>query len=368
MELYLLNDQLRREHIVDEYESLIWTERWQDVGEIVLDIKSTPLTRSLFYTGRLMKLSESDRLMEVATIIDEGNSDNERYLRITGPSIERVLADRTVAPSMSFTYPYEYEDTPWYMATMMFLDVCFYGILSSDDILPFFDLTPMPRGGVQVPGKSEIIRWTLEKPTTLYEAINDICRTYDYGYCIRYNSDSQSLHWEVYTGIDRTRDQTETEPVVFSPELGTLGNLAKIQTIAGSKNVANVFYETTSVTKKANIWSSMPSGFDRRVLTVAVDTQPSGNITSELNKIANAQLDNYRASEMLDGQIMRDFPGYGYGEDYLLGDLVEIKDENEVFSLKRVTEQTFVSDANGERSYPTLMYQESPDSIWLGGP
>jgi hypothetical protein len=40
--------------------------------------------------------------------------------------------------------------------------------------------------------------------------------------------------------------------------------------------------------------------------------------------------------------------------DYRLGDLVEMRNGDKATTHRRVTEQIFVSDSQGDRSYPTL--------------
>ena len=55
----------------------------------------------------------------------------------------------------------------------------------------------------------------------------------------------------------------------------------------------------------------------------------------------------------MDGEI-RQNSQYVYNRDYYLGDLVEMRNVDGVANQMRVTEQIFVSDKEGERTYPTL--------------
>jgi hypothetical protein len=68
---------------------------------------------------------------------------------------------------------------------------------------------------------------------------------------------------------------------------------------------------------------------------------------------------------LFDGEVNQ-YQGYIYGEDYGLGDLVEMRNRDGVVTYKRVTEQIFVSDANGDRAYPTLAMDEFSGGVtWL---
>lgn len=58
-----------------------------------------------------------------------------------------------------------------------------------------------------------------------------------------------------------------------------------------------------------------------------------------------------------DGEIPQSSQ-YVYERDYYLGDIVEIRNSDKVTNQMRVTEQIFASDAQGDRSYPTLAVKE----------
>ena len=60
---------------------------------------------------------------------------------------------------------------------------------------------------------------------------------------------------------------------------------------------------------------------------------------------------------------------YKYGVDYGLGDLVELRDSSGNINVMRVTEQIFVSDKEGIRSYPTLTFDMLiTPGTWLARP
>lgn len=102
------------------------------------------------------------------------------------------------------------------------------------------------------------------------------------------------------------------------------------------------------------------NGFDRRVLLVKAD-----DITDEDPLVASAkmiqkgkeELAKHRRLSAFDGELTNSSK-YKYGIDYNLGDLVELRNEDGVTNKMRVTEQIFVSDKEGERSYPTLTLEQ----------
>jgi hypothetical protein len=49
MEVFILDSLLRRSQVVDKFESLIWTERFSEIGDFELDLKSTLEARGQFH-------------------------------------------------------------------------------------------------------------------------------------------------------------------------------------------------------------------------------------------------------------------------------------------------------------------------------
>jgi len=48
MDVLILDDQIRPIDIVDEYISLVWTERWDEMGDFELVTLSPPTTKIAF--------------------------------------------------------------------------------------------------------------------------------------------------------------------------------------------------------------------------------------------------------------------------------------------------------------------------------
>ena len=78
------------------------------------------------------------------------------------------------------------------------------------------------------------------------------------------------------------------------------------------------------------------------------------------------ELAKHQRVEIFDGEITQ-YSQYKYGQDYGLGDIVELQDGEGNSNEMMVTEQIFVSDEQGERSYPTLqLYRYIQSGSWLG--
>jgi hypothetical protein len=143
--------------------------------------------------------------------------------------------------------------------------------------------------------------------------------------------------------------------VVFSPELESLQNTTELTSIANYKNVAYVFSPAGYATVYPPDVNPDTEGFQRRVMVVDASDITSDNpdVTSALEQRGAEALAQQRSFRAFDGEINPNST-YKYGTDYFLGDLVEMRNTDGVTNNMRVTEQIFVSDGEGERTYPTL--------------
>ncbi|QAY16237.1 minor tail protein [Streptomyces phage Psst4] len=356
MEAYTLDPLLRRQEVIDQFESLIWTERYQAYGDFEMDIFSNSRSRTLLKTGTKLAMNESHRIMTVETVEDSHDSEGRKMLKVKGRSIESILEDRIAKESLSdlTTSPkWTITDTPANVARKIFHDICVLGILDPMDVIPFINEgTFMPEDTIAEP----VDPITVElDPTTVYNALTEICGVWNLGFRMLRYYDTSQLYFDVYTGSDRTTSQTLLAPVVFTHELDNLQNIKKLTTIEKAKNVAYVyspagFQKVYPVGVEPDV-----NGFERRILVVnATDiTADNPNVESALLQRGREELAKNQAIQSLDGEINQ-FSQYKYGTHYNLGDIVEMRNDDGETNNMRVTEQIFVSDREGERTYPTL--------------
>lgn len=107
------------------------------------------------------------------------------------------------------------------------------------------------------------------------------------------------------------------------------------------------------------IGSSTLTAPQKADITAARDTSTAYNptedalLTAVLTQKGKEALATQTTLSAFDGEIPPNSQ-YIYHRDYELGDLVEMRNSDKVTNNMRVTEQIFVSDAQGVRSYPTL--------------
>lgn len=370
MDLYILDSLLRRETVVDQFKSLIWTERFQSAGDFELVVQSTLENRQRFKAGKWLALSESYRCMKVETVLDETDDDGAEYLTISGPSIEIITDDRVAFNTKDdlVTNPkWVITDVPGDVARKVFTDICVTGILDVHDIIPFItDVDILPTDTIPEPTDPVTVEI---QPDSVYRVIKGICEPYDLGFRLLRNFDMSQLAFDIYSGVDRTSQQTDYPAVIFSPDLENLKNTKELKSISGVKNIAYVysnlgFEEVVALDVDPDV-----IGFERQVMVVKMDDfdegTPAGTVTALMQQKGREELAKVRSFQGFDGEVNQNSQ-YKYGTDYQLGDLVELHGKDGIAVNMRVTEQIFVSDDEGERSYPTLSVKQlvTPGS-WL---
>lgn len=360
MELYTLDSLWRRVAVIDVWKSLIWTERYKELGDFQLDIVSTPQTRGLLKVGTYLAMSDSFYVMKITSTEDDDSADDERILTVKGSSLEVILNDRVAAKALTDTTTnpnWTITDAPAAVMRKIFHDICVTGTLHAADIIPFVtEGTFLPASTIAEP----IDPITVEiEPTSVLAAIKAVSDVWNIGFRLLRHYDTSRLYWTVYTGSDRTSSQTTLPAVIFSPELDNLQNTKELISIDGAANVAYVFspagfQEVYPVGVDPEV-----EGFDRHVMVVNAtditvdDYDTPEKVAAALIQKGNEALSGVQTYQAFDGEISQ-HSRYKYGRDFFLGDIVEQRNDDGVANNMRVTEQIFVSDEQGERAYPTL--------------
>lgn len=367
MEVYILDSLLRRQTVVDVYESLIWTERFVTNGDFQLDIISTPATRRLFTAGTQLAINNSMYVMTVESVENGTDPDGKSKLTLKGRSLEATVLDNRVAMQSFETPSWSLYDKPKTVMETVFNHICRDLALDPGDAIPF--LRPgsiMPASTLDDP--IDPITYNLT-PKSLYEFLNEVGNLYGLGFRLLRNFDASELYFDVYAGSDRTTGQSILPPVVFAPELDNLQNTTELTTIDKAKNVAYVYSDQGSLVVYAANVDPDVAGFERNVMTVQADslegTPTDEQLASHLIQVGREALAGQQTYSAFDGETNQ-YSEYKYGTHYNLGDMVEIRNTDGMTNKMRVTEQIFVNDESGERAYPTLsIFQFINTGSWL---
>ena len=373
MDLWILDDQYQRSSIYDGYISLIWTDRYTAYGDFELVTTNSQEARGLFKDGTKLGIYSSDRVMLVETVEETRSDSGENLLKIKGRSLESIMEQRiaisaAMLSGIGSTPKWVFSAyRPHETMALLYKTVLYDGALNVNDVFSSVPWLSVYSEGILFP--PDVVRFEFE-PDTVYNSIKKVADLYNIGFRIKWYKDSGSLRFTVYTGTDRSSGQTTAPSVVFDENTDSLTNVSSLRSTAGMKTVALILSKNASAWVYADNYDPASKGLLRRVVTGTIDSDlPAGaDLNALMLQKGKELLGEHRPIIGFDGEVPQNST-YKYGVDYGLGDLVELRDSSGNINVMRVTEQIFVSDKEGIRSYPTLTFDMLiTPGTWLARP
>jgi uncharacterized protein YacL (UPF0231 family) len=214
-------------------------------------------------------------------------------------------------------------------------------------------------------------------PSVIYQKLGDtvllelssICQSYDLGFRLQFLPRQQKFVFRIYRSKDRSLDQTENAPVLFSSALDDILESSYQHNKSDLRNVAYIAGEGTGNDRKVQRVGDS-SGLNRRELFVdARDLQSTNedgtSISDEdyyamLAERGNTKLEDYKEVKSFSATL-RTFgiTGYTYGVDFMLGDTVTVYDSKLRIRVNAVVTAAMKTyDEDGERLDLTFGYEQ----------
>lgn len=349
MDMVVLDKNLDPIKIIDSYESLIWTERYNAYGDFELYDLMRPEVLEYIKQDYYLQCRTSDYTMILEKIQITSDVENGNRIIITGRSLESILDRRIVWGQVTLRGNIQ-EVIEW---------------LLTDNIINPLD--PNRRIPNFVFKKSEDIRmesFMIHAQYTgdsLYDVICKICDEYNIGFKITLNAEKEFV-FELYMGIDRSYEQSENPYVIFSPKFSNIINGNYVQHNVSLKTITLIGGEGEGRERKYTVVGG-GQGLDRRELFT--DARDISSKTEEgvlLNEEEYIEQLVRRGKERLSEHIaVTSFEGetdtitlFRYGEDFYNGDIVQITNEYGHEATARILEVVISKDKEGYSVYPTF--------------
>lgn len=334
---------------MDEFDSFIWTERYDKLSEFSFLVPPSKKNQELFYEGVVIAHSDTKRLMVVETVSDTEDQDGTNKLKISGWGVESFLENRSIIPNHVDGTNRQTTNIGW-MTSILVRDTCTSSAIRPDDAIPLFTVandagTATPITNVSIKGKSTLA------------AVEELCHAEGLGYKVEHVTGTFRLRYTAYKGVDRPN-------VHFSSTLDTLAEESHITSYSKFKNVAYVWGKNgKNVEVIPSYFGTSIVGRARRVLFVDASDIEEDTVTPEkylglLRRRGLEALSEHKRIRLFDGVLTTNNP-YKYGVHYNLGDTVYFIDEYGKRQQVRVTEYIWAWDHEGLRSYPTFEVIES---------
>lgn len=374
---YILDSKYQITDIIDTFTDFLWVDRFNNYGEFELTMPMTIENFKKCQIGTYLKILESDKVMIIETMTIHTDPESGDTLVLSGRSLEVILERRIILDSYIGSY-----DSNGALAEVGVQDAIRM-MITNNIISPSEPARKIEGFIFKASTNQSITSLTMtsfeDRGVNLFEKIQGICSDNDIGFRVSAVSDG-GFQFELYPGVNRSRDQSSVDVVVFSEAFDNLANSNYIESVHDYKTA--VYYEWEW---KAKVMSTTPTGsqtndYGARVLT-EVDkagestglsrrevhikegtpydygTWPSSAslaqvearvlaVQKSVTNKANEYLSEYDISRLFDGEV-EPFRQFVYGKDYGLGDIVQL--ENRYFNncRCRVTEVTLSRNSSG---------------------
>lgn len=364
MEAYVLDRNFTSLGIVDRFESFIWTERYYEYGDFELYMPVDLADLSLLKIGNYLYRKESDRLMIIEKIKITFDAETGTHVTITGRSAESILTRRIVWDQIRLRTG---------------LQTAMNTLVKDSIVNPALDVRKIPNfRTIGSLSSSSINKIKIDKTYSgdnVYEAIVEQCKLYGVGMKVTFDDmDTRAfLSFKLYQGTDHSYSQTQYPFVIFSPNFDNLINSEYYDSTEKEKNVALVAGEDTGLgTGRKTVVIGDAAGLDRKELYVdARDLQSeleNDEVMSDeeyealLINRGNEKLSENKAETAFSGEAETQ-RSFRYGEDFDMGDIVQVEDGYGHQNRARVIEFITSQDESGISTYPTfeVVQDELPD-------
>lgn len=367
MVLYVLDQNFDKKDTIDEYISIIWTDRYAEAGDFELCLSASSENLNKFSLNDYLYREDSEHVMIVETIKIDTNSESGNIIVISGRSLESILDRRVAWPQITLDGYLESQIEALFNYNILFPDPSMYD--SRSNYKQYYDLFHdtrcIPNFIYEYSNDGNINELKITAQYTgdnLYDIIKAICEDCGIGFKIILR-DKQFV-FSFYNGIDRSYNQNINSYIEFMPSLDNVITTSYKDTIEIYRNVCFVAGEDSGDKRR---WIAQNDknyiGLSRRELYVDArdlqsekedGTQMSDDeYTQLLVNRADTDLSDYVESKTFEGEV-EDSVMYRYGEHYYIGDIIQIENEYGVKARSRITEYTFNDEESSTSSYPTF--------------
>lgn len=338
--------------VVDLFDSFIWTERFDGIGEFELYIPTNFKGLSYILPDYFLQLKESKRTMVIESLylntdVEEGN----QYI-VKGRSLESVLDRRVIRTQTILNGS---------------LQTAVQTLLNQNAISPSDTTRKITKLIFQASADPLITALTIDDQfhgETLLEAITYICKAAGIGFKITVSSTGNFV-FQLYAGVDRSYGNLGDSIILFSPRMDNLNSSQYFFSRKDHKTTTLVGGEGFGFSRKlldVNRSTGALTELDRREgftdassisSTYSGGTLSLANYNLLLTHRGQQDLAVHSDFEAFDGQVDPTM-NYLYDTDYALGDIVQLENEYGLSGVTQVKEYIFSEDKAGEKRFPTF--------------
>lgn len=370
-DVLVYDDNWELQSVVDNYESLVWTDKAKECGDFELYMYYDPDLWKTIKLGTFLRIQDSEHTMMVNKRDLKDTFEDAPRMIFTGKSMEYITARRVVYKQIDVT------GTPGDIINKLLDENCIEGPnlqqFAPDPTNPnkkYRGITGLYRDGSnwrQELGPNQISQQYLGQ--NIYEAVSELVKTYSTPMCYIFvhHTDDNKWRWRLGTGVDRSWNQGNNDWVTFSSDFN---NLKSSEFAQDNEKYANAFYVTGADPGDGRPRMTMP-------LERATDNTQQGGFISGTKRIekwidgSNVKLKDDNNHDVPMQTYMNELESYGYAsmreyvtetsftgdvdpnvqwtymKDYYIGDIVNVIDDMGNGAMCAIDGMTITADKNG---------------------
>ena len=384
MDLIVYDTNFNIVAICDDYESLIWNDRYNEPGDFELYFPMESRLLDIYKPDYYLVSADSEYTMIIEDLKVTTDLEGGDHFIVTGRDLVSILCRRIV----------------WKMTT-----VSGNFVNAIDKILKQNVYDPIPKNSK---AKRKIEEFYWDKDSTdavikqltidetqftgdvVYDVIKDLCDQFDVGFSLKRNPVTGKFVFSLYQGIDRSYRQNKNKYVVFSPEFDNLISTDYTENKSKYCNVTLVAGEGEGPDRVTlEVGDTTSSGLNRRELFTdardlssviededeeeEVDPEnPQGGEQEEEKHMSPKEyknlLKNRGLEKLKEVEIEKTFDGqvdatqiYRYGRDFSMGDICELVNQYGKETRVKVVEYIHSESTSGIEEYPTFKVVEEEE-------
>lgn len=382
MNISVLDKSFNIIDILEKYESLIWTMRFQEAGdfEMTMPIDLDALNNisvgnylfcDLFYNKSLDKGS----IMVIETMELTGDSDNGKKIKISGRDLKSILDRRIIWGQKKYNKDDNVFDAVFELIDENVINPETWTVTYQDGGSGQTITRTVNSGSRYIPDFICVESHGLETFTSdiqykgegLYDVITSLCSEYGFGWDVLYNFGTGKMELGLKSRIDKSWDQNDNIPLIFSPKFDNLKSSNYVESSTTEKTAAliigegdeyNVMYSAVDISEETLI------GLDRKEIAISAtdisrkedDGTEYGNVSyiKMLDTRGNDVLKENQYTQIYEGTV-NTILGYEYLTDYNIGDICEIVNEYGIESKVLIDEIVLSVSSNEINIIPSFI-------------
>lgn len=245
VDIYVLDGDLNRIGIIDYYTSLIWANRYNEVGDCEIYVQATNEALNLLRRGYYLSKPDDDMVCRIETVELDTDTENGNYLIVKGYDVKKILFQRIVWSTMNVDGYVE-----------DFLREMVYKSLQTPNLYGRQIKNASGRANFFLADKKNYTDVTTLQVSyaNVGEKIEEVCKERGWGY--RVLVDIGNFYFDIYKGTDRSSS------VIFSEDFENLRTTTYTEDSSHLGNVALVAGEGEGSKRSRNV-SNFADGLDR---------------------------------------------------------------------------------------------------------